>query len=169
VEPGVQYRIASLTMKGNDAIAKDSAKQLAQFKTGQVINMMEFRSELSKLGGAYLAKGYMNAKVKAEPTFDDTAHTVSYDVELVPGEQYKLTKLDIEGLDEKRRAKLEPIWMLKVGDPYDASYAPSFLRKNASKLGFLNGYSLAWKQKVNDDTKSVELDIFFRPPGSVTH
>jgi outer membrane protein assembly factor BamA len=167
VQPGVQYRIGSLTMTGDDAIAKGSAKQLAQFKTGQVINMIDFRAELSKLGGAYLTKGYMNAKVRAEPTFDDTAHTVSYKVELVPGDLYKLSKLDLEGLDDKQSAKVQSLWTLKVGDPFDAAYAPTFLRRNAPKLSFLNGYSLAWKQKVNDDAKTVELEVFFRKPGSV--
>ena len=168
VEPGAQYRITSLTMKGDDVIARESAQQLSKFKTGEVLNMVEFRSKLSELGGAYLAKGYMNAKVKAEPTFDDTAHTVSYNVELVPGEQYKFAKLDIQGLDEKQQAKLQPIWSMKVGDPYDATYVRTFFQKNAPKLTFLRGYSLAWKQRVNDDAKTVELEVFFRHQEPVT-
>jgi hypothetical protein len=36
------------------------------------------------------------------------------------------------------------------------------LKKNAAKLSFLNGYEIAWKQRVNDDTKTVELKVFFR-------
>lgn len=166
VRTGPQYRIATLTMRGDDPIARAAAKQLARFKTGEIINLIEFRKELATLGGAYLAQGYMSAKVKAEPNFDEAAQTVSFEVELLPGERYKLTKLDFEGLDEKLRTKLQSVWTLKVGDAYDATYVPTFLQKNASKVSFLRGYSLAWKQKVNDETKSVELAVFFRPPGS---
>jgi outer membrane protein assembly factor BamA len=166
VEAGAQYRIASLAMKGNDPIAMDAAKRLASFKTGDIANMAAFRAELSRLGGAYLTTGHMNAKVKAEPSFDDTAHTVSFDIELLPGEVYKLSKLDLGGLDETRKAKLLPLWKLNPGDTYDPTYAPTFLKKNASRLEFLNGYSLAWTQKLYDDTNTVELIVFFRRPGS---
>ena len=166
VEEGGQYRIASLAVKGNDPVALAASKRLAQFKTGDIANMTAFRAELATLGGAYLASGHMNAKVRADPTFDDTAHTVSFDIELVPGEVYKLSKLDLRGLDDTQKAKLLTIWKLNPGDVYDPTYAPNFLRKNQSKLGFLNGYSLAWTQKINDDTKNVELFVFFRRPGS---
>lgn len=166
VEEGTQYRIASLSVKGDDPVALEASKRLSEFKTGDVANMTTFRAELSRLGGAYLASGHMNAKVKAEPVFDETAHTVSFDIELVPGEVYKLSKLDLQGLDDTQKAKLLTIWKLTPGDAYDSTYAPTFLKKNQSKLGFLNGYSLAWTQKVNDDTKNVELFVFFRRPGS---
>jgi outer membrane protein assembly factor BamA len=159
---GPQYKIATLTMKGDDAVAKESAKQLSEFKTGVVANLPGFRLQLSQLGGTYITKGYMNAKVKAVPTFDDTAHTVSYEIELVPGDLYKLTKLDMQGLDESQRAKVAKIWTLHEGDPFDGTYAQTFLKKNEAKLGFLNGYQIAWKQRVNDDTKTVELEVFFR-------
>jgi len=166
VEEGAQYRIESLAVKGDDPIALEAAKRLSAFKTGDVANMTIFRAELARLGGAYLTSGHMNAKVRAEPTFDETAHTVSYDIELVPGEVYKLSKLDLQGLDDAQKAKLSTIWKLNPGDVYDATYAPNFLKKNQAKLGFLNGYSLAWTQKIYDDTKNVELFVFFRRPGS---
>lgn len=166
VVEGAQYRIAALAVKGSDPIALEAAKRLAQFKTGDVANMTALRAELSRLGGAYLTTGHMNAKVAAQPTFDETAHTVSFAVELIPGDVYKLSKLVIQGLDDGQKAKLLPLWKLEPGDPYDSTYAPTFLTKNASKLGFLNGSSLAWKQKINDDTNTVELLIFFRRPGS---
>jgi outer membrane protein assembly factor BamA len=166
VVPGPQYRLAALSMKGDDPIAKEAAKKLATFKTGDVANMRAFRAEMSKLGTAYLAKGYMGAKVKAEPTFDDNAHAVSFDVQLVPGDVYKLTKLDMQGLDDAQKSKLATVWKLNVGDAYDPTYAPLFLAHNREKLGFINGYSLAWTQKLNDDAKTVELTLFFRKPGA---
>jgi len=166
VEEGAQYRIASLAVKGNDPIALEAAKRLSEFKTGDVANMTTFRAELARLGGAYLASGHMNAKVRAEPTFDETAHTVSFDIELVSGEVYKLSKLDLQGLDDTQKAKLSTIWKLNPGDVYDPTYAPNFLKKNQLKLSFLNGYQLAWTQKIYDDTKTVELFVFFRRQGS---
>jgi outer membrane protein insertion porin family len=166
VEEGAQYRIASLAVKGDDPVALEAAKRLAQFKTGDVANMTTLRAELARLGGAYLVSGHMNAKVRAEPTYDETAHTVSFEIELVPGEVYKLSKLDLQGLDDAQKAKLLAIWRLNPGDVYDPTYAPSFLRKNQAKLGFLNGYSLAWTQKIYDDNRTVELFVFFRRPGS---
>jgi outer membrane protein assembly factor BamA len=149
-------------MKGDDAVAKESAKQLSEFKTGVVANLPAFRLQLSQLGGTYITKGYMNAKVKAVPTFDDTAHTVSYEIELVPGDLYKLTKLEMQGLDASQRAKVDKIWTLHEGDPFDGTYAQTFLKKNEAKLSFLNGYQIAWKQRVNDDAKTVELEVLFR-------
>jgi outer membrane protein assembly factor BamA len=168
VSEGAQYRIASLVMKGSDPIAQESAKRLSAFKTGDVANMTSLRAELSRLGGEYLASGHMGAKVRAEPKFDETAHTVSFNIDLLPGEVYKLSKLDVQGLDNAQQTKLSPLWKLNPGDVYDPTYAPSFLKKNASKLGFLAGYSLAWTQKINDDTKTVELAVFFRR-GVQTH
>jgi outer membrane protein insertion porin family len=166
VTPGPQYRIAALKMAGDDPIAKDAAKKLASFKTGDVANMRAFRSEISKLGGAYLAKGYMGAKVKAEPTFDEAAHTVSFDIQIVPGDVYKLAKVDVQGVDLGQQNKFEGVWKLNPGAVYDPTYATMFLTRNQQKLGFINGYSLAWTQKLNDDSKTVELTLFFRKPGA---
>lgn len=166
VDEGPQYRIASLTMDAKDPIAAEAAKRLAAFKTGDVANMTVFRSELSKLGSAYVAKGYMGARVKAEPAFDDTAHTVSFAIEIVPGELYKLSNLEIKGLDDAATAKFRSVWKLNPGDAYDPTYVTTFLNKNASKLGFLNGAGLAWMQKIHDDTKTVDLQLFVRRPGT---
>ena len=162
VQQGAQYKLGTLTMKGDDPIAQDSAKQISQFKTGQVADLPAFRQQISRLGGAYFTKGYMNAKVKATPTFDDTAHTVSYAIELIPGDQYKLAKLDIQGLNDEQRAKLAKVWTMHEGDPFDSTYTQTFLKKNESKLQFLDGYQIAWTQRVNDDTKTVELVALFR-------
>lgn len=167
VQQGAQYKMGTLTVNGTDPIAQDAAKQLSQFKTGQIADLPAFRQQISHLGGAYFTKGYMNAKVKATPTFDDTAHTVSYTIEFVPGDQYKLAKLDMQGLTDEQRAKVAKIWTLHEGDPYDATYAQTFLKKNESKLQFLDGYQIAWTQRVNDDTKTVELQVLFRKMGTL--
>lgn len=163
VHEGDQYTIAGFTMKGDDPIAKDAAKQLANFKTGDVANMVALKAKFSTLGAPYLAKGYMAAKVKAEPNFDDAAHKVAFTVEMLPGDQYKLSKLEVQGIDDAMTEKLMKVWQLKVGDPYDATYARNFFNKeNAPKLLFLNGYGMAWTQKIHDDSKTVELTVFFR-------
>ncbi len=162
VHEGAQYKITGFTMKSDDPIAKEAGKQLSTFKTGDVANMVALKQQFSTLGAPYLAKGYMAAKVKAEPTYDDAAHTVAFTIEFNPGEQYKLGKLNVQGLDDATTEKVMKVWTMKVGDIYDATYARNFLRNNEMKLAFLNGYSLGWTQRIHDDEKTVELSIFFR-------
>ncbi len=108
----------------------------------------------------------MGAKVRAYPTFDEAANTVSFNIEMVAGRLYQLSTLDLQGLETDQKKRLSSIWKLNVGDVYDPSYAATFIEKNLSRLAFLNGYSLSWNEKVNDEASTVELAVFFRKPGA---
>jgi hypothetical protein len=168
VEAGAQYRIGAFSMKGTDSVSTEAAKKLGAFKTGDVANLKAIRTEMATLGSAYVAKGFMSAKVRAYPAFDDEVHTVSFKIEMVAGRIYQLSKLDMLGLDDMQKKKLASLWKLNVGDVYDPSYAARFLDNNYFKLAFLNGSSLSWTEKINDEATTVELTIFIRKPAPIT-
>ena len=164
VQEGAQYHIGKLALSNPDPMVQESAKRLSQIKTGEVANMVAFRKQLSELGGEYLAKGYMGAKVHADPVFDDAAHTVSYNIAITPGDLYRTRNVEMKGFDEAHLEQIRSAWKLKKGDVYDPTYARNFLKLDGAKIPFLQGYVCVWTQKISDEDKAVDLTLEFKKP-----
>jgi outer membrane translocation and assembly module TamA len=165
VEEGPVYRLAALKWPGSDILPATTASKLYLLKPGEVVNQDLLKKSLSNIGSAYFSKGFLKANIKANPKFDEVAHTVSYDIGVVPGELYHLRNVEFKNLSESQLQKVREVWKLKAGDVYDPTYPPSFLVNNRNSLRILDGWSAVWTQKIYDDEKVVDVVMTFRPGG----
>jgi outer membrane protein assembly factor BamA len=168
---GPQYRLASMTLSGDVLITQEEFAKKAKLHAGDVANEDLLHATLAEIAAPYKARGYLRANIKAEPTFDRSAHfdrsanTVSYAITVTPGPIYRMGKLTLVNLDDEKQALVLKYWPMKEGDVYDATVPPSFLNKNRANLRALDGWSATYKQYEHEDTHIVDLVITFRPGG----
>ena len=167
IEEGPVYRLASLNWTGSDILPAAAAPKLYLLKPGEVLNQDLLKKSLSNLGSAYFAKGFLKASIKANPAFDESAHTVNYDIAVVPGELYHLRNVEFKNLSDAQLQKVKEVWKLKAGDIYDPTYPPNFLVSNRNSLRILDGWSAIWTQKIYDDEKVVDVVMTFRSGGAL--
>jgi outer membrane protein assembly factor BamA len=167
IQEGSVYQVKALNWPGTDLLPAAAAPKLYLLKPGDVANQELLKKSLNNLGGAYLKHGYMKATVRATPSFDETEHAVAYDIEIVPGDAYRLRNVEFKNLSEAQLKQVNEVWKLKPGDTYDPTYAPAFLVNNRQSLHSLDGWAALWTQKVDDDHKVVDLILTFRPGGTV--
>lgn len=163
IQEGSVYQLKAMNWPGTDLLPAAAAPKLCLLKTGDIANQELLKKSLNNLGGAYLKRGYMKATVRALPSFDESKHTVAYDIEIVPGDAYRLRNVEFKNLSEAQLKQINEVWKLKPGDTYDPTYAPAFLVNNRQSLHSLDGWSALWTQKVDDEHKVVDLILTFRP------
>ncbi len=74
-------------------------------------------------------------------------------------------KLELANVSDTQRAQFLSVWKMNAGDPYDASYPPSFLVKNHASLRAFDDYSASYKQYEHEDTHIVDLVVTFQHGG----
>ncbi|MBB5339310.1 POTRA domain-containing protein [Tunturiibacter gelidoferens] len=161
---GQPYQLFQLTWPGSDVISTADFNKQAKMKPGDMASEAALRQSLSIIAGAYFAKGFQDAKVKAPATFDHLGHHVSYTITVDPGPQYHIHSVKALGLSDEQQKQFDSAWHMNPGDFYDATYLTEFLHKN-SALQSLAGYSATYKATSDPDTHLVDLTITFAKGG----
>ncbi|HZD07855.1 MAG TPA: hypothetical protein VE176_06375, partial [Candidatus Limnocylindrales bacterium] len=74
------------------------------------------------------------------------------------GDLYRMGKLEIEGVEPEQAHKLEQIWKLAEGQPYDATYVHRFIADTVVKVP---GHKWDWKmfEQIDDPQKTVNVRL----------
>ena len=167
IQEGSVYRLKAFNWQGSDLLPAAAAPKLYLLKPGDVVNEELLKKSLNNLGVAYVKRGYMKATFRAIPSFDETEHTVAYDIEIVPGDFYRLRDVEFKNLSPAQLKQVNEAWKLKPGDVYDPTYVTGFLVNNRQSLRSLDGWSAMWTQTIDDEKKTVDLVLTFRPGGTL--
>jgi outer membrane protein assembly factor BamA len=160
VDPGRQYKIATIEISGNKAFPADTLRATFRFQAGQVANAVELEKGLDSIRQLYGTQGYMGASIKAEPRMDDPQSTVTYVVPIVEGDVYKMGELEIRGLDSRTTALLQNNWTLRGGDIYDSSYVVKFVEQAYKAIG---DWHVSVHESVDPHDKTVDVTVRFDP------
>lgn len=163
VTPGIQYKLADLQVAGNRAFAADKLRDLIQLKVGEPANSVELASDLEQVHKLYGTKGYLFAHADAVPTMDDANATVSYKLNVVEDDLYRMGDLSIEGLPEENASRMTAQWQMKKGDPFDDSYPQRFFSILYRDFGLKRSYNVAQKRAINRQEKTVSVVLHFEP------
>jgi outer membrane protein assembly factor BamA len=104
--------------------------------------------------------GYLNADMNLKSVLDDTHHLATYEIQLRQGDQFRLGKLELAGLDEAQAKSLQQLSRLRPGDPYNAYYWSIYLQDVARKLpaGWTVGNPV---QTIHPETKTMDVRFNF--------
>jgi outer membrane protein assembly factor BamA len=163
VAPGLQYKLTALEITGNTAFPTDKLRDLIQLKTGEPANSVELASDLQQMHKLYGTKGYLFARVNAVPSMDDSNATVSYKLNVVEDDMYRMGDLSIEGLPEENANRMTAQWQMKKGDPFDDSYPQRFFSILYRDFGLRGSYNVAQKRAINRQDKTVSVVLHFEP------
>jgi outer membrane protein insertion porin family len=153
---GEQYRLAGVSWSGNTLISSDDLTKQITLKTGVPVDGLQLDRDLSQVRKLYGKFGREAVMIKPVPAF--TGNTVSYAFQVTEGELYRMGKLEIQGVEPEQVHKLEQIWKLAEGEPYDATYVHKFIADTVVRVP---GHKWAWKmfEQIDDPQKTVNVRL----------
>jgi outer membrane protein assembly factor BamA len=116
-----------VSWKGNVAVLSASLDGLATVKTGEVADGLKIEALWQDVELEYGKRGYLDAKLDAQPDFDDAAHRVSYHVNITEGPQYRMGEMTVTGLSLDAEKQLRHAWQLAPGQIFDNAYFETLL------------------------------------------
>jgi outer membrane protein assembly factor BamA len=164
LDPGDIYRVSGTTFTGMPLFSAEKFIASAKLHAGDVASRKLLLATLAPLDAAYRKQGYMDVVIKTTPTTDTATHQVAYSVTVVPGEQYRVNEITVNGLDPEARKDFDRGFLMTPGELYSPEYVATFITKNTA-LQALAPYSGSFKAYADPNTHTVDLVVtFFRTP-----
>ena len=120
--PGPVYTWKGASWKGNMAFLSASLDGAMQLRTGDVADGMKIEADWQIIEAEYGRRGYLDAMVIPQAQFDDAAHQISYQVNIVEGPQYRMGELIVTGLSLEAEKMLRHNWQIAPGEIFNNGY-----------------------------------------------
>jgi outer membrane protein assembly factor BamA len=163
VDTGRQYKLADIELRGYKSFPVDALRRLIHAQAGQVANAVQLDADIEAMKKLYGTRGYMAAKIQANPELDDASSSVKYEVLVREGEVYSMGDLEIRGLDSRTAARVQDAWRLRGGDAYDSSYSKQFLEEENKEIGLMDDWNVSVRESLNPDERTVDVTLRFDP------
>src|SRR5947209_804863 len=171
VDEGSIYVWDKAVWSGASALTPQELDAALGMKEREVANRVKIDKGLAAVGKAYARKGYLEARVRAAPDFDDEGRRVAFRLQVEEGPQYHMGELTINGLSEADANNLHGRWRLLHGDVYEEAYADEFVKKSlpefykdALRAGHpLPALKLDIKATPDREKQTVNVTLNFKP------
>ncbi|HWF38648.1 MAG TPA: POTRA domain-containing protein [Candidatus Acidoferrales bacterium] len=127
IEPGPAYNWNGITWKGNYSVPSENLDQLVNLQTGDLADGMKIQAGIEAARTLYGEKGYLDAKIDAQPHFDDANKRVSYAVTIDEGPQYHMGSLILTGLSLDGEKRIRNAWKIAPGEVFDKNIYENFV------------------------------------------
>jgi outer membrane protein insertion porin family len=169
VDEGRVYKWQKAEWSGNNALTLAELDSVLDMQAGNVANGVKLDKASAEIQKAYGRKGFILARVRSTPEFDDAAGTVIYKMEVREGLQFHMGTLTIKGFPENEAKMLTSKWELKTGDVYDDGYGMEFTKKHMGTIlraiyqqrsaEGRNAPQVKWSPHVNREITTVDLSV----------
>lgn len=129
-------------------------RELLPIREGDILSAKKIREGLDNLKHLYGHAGYIDSTATPFTEVDDEHHTVDIRMDLDEQKQYRLRKLEINGLDVNTQAAL--VWKLKPGDVFDIELFDQFFEDDKALLPEGSSYQNA---EVRRDQNQGKVDL----------
>ena len=129
VDEGPIYVWDKAVWEGAQGLSAQELDAALGMRNREVANGVKIAKGLQQVRRAYGRRGYLGARIRPEPEFDDSARSVAYRFRVTEGPQYRMGELTITGLDEVTTNNLRGRWRLLSREVYDEGYLEEFVRK----------------------------------------
>lgn len=124
-----------------------------------------------QVANVYHLLGYMDAYLGVIEERDDGAHTVTYKLRVVPGEQYRVRQIRLNGAPSAVVLDYNTSWTMRQGDLYNPLYLGNWVKMHTERHQF-DGYSIRYFAATDVDAHRVDLTVTFvsktQPQGGST-
>jgi outer membrane protein assembly factor BamA len=107
-------------------------------------------------------QGFLEVSATPERKHDDAKKVVDLDVAIVPGAQYAMGKLTIEGLDIQTEPYIRKLWTLAEGKPFNAEYPDFFLKEIREKQLMDDLGETKSIPTVDEARRTVDVKLIFK-------
>lgn len=128
-DPGPVYHWKEAHWAGNVTVSEFTLNGNLGLKPGDVADGMQIEAGWDRVREEFGHHGYLDAKVDPVPSFDESAHTVSYSVTIHEGPQYRFGKMVLTGLSPAAEKKLLAAWPIPQGEIFDKTKYEEVLTK----------------------------------------
>jgi outer membrane protein insertion porin family len=162
IEEGERYRLAGITFTGNKAAPNSNAlRAIFTEKDGTIFNMTQFQKGLEALRKAYNQMGYINFAPVPTPTFDDSKHTVSWNIDIDEGKQFTVSRIEFQGNTVTRDFVIRRELLLQEGQIYNSHlWELSLLRLN--QLDYFNPLKVDQDSETHQNTEAGTVDLLLK-------
>jgi outer membrane protein insertion porin family len=129
ITPGAVYHWKEAHWKGNAVVSEFTLNDLLGLKAGDVANGMQIEAGWDRVREEFAHHGFLEAKLDAAASYDESVHAVSYSVSIQEGRQYHFGKMVITGLSPAAERKLHAAWPIAAGDLFDKTKYEEILSK----------------------------------------
>jgi len=129
VNPGAVYHWKGVEWTGNNVLSTITLTNTIGVKSGAVADGMAIEAGWDRVRDEYGKRGYMQAKVEPVATYDDSAHTVAYRVQVEEGKPFHFRSMVITGLSPNAERRLRDAWPIPQGQLFDKASYEEFLTK----------------------------------------
>ncbi|HEY6446171.1 MAG TPA: outer membrane protein assembly factor BamA [Acidobacteriaceae bacterium] len=162
IEEGERYRLAGITFTGNKAAPNSKAlRAIFPQKDGEIFNMTAFQKGLEALRKAYNQMGYINFSPIPTPSFDDTKHTVTWNIDIDEGKQFTVARIEFTGNTTTRDFVIRRELLLQEGQVYNSHlWEMSLLRLN--QLQYFNELRMDQDSTITQNTEQGTVDLLLK-------
>src|SRR5260370_806578 len=129
VSPGAVYRWKGVGWSGNNVLSSITLANSVKLKSGDIADGMAIEAGWDRVREEYGRRGYMQAKVEPAATYDDTAHTVAYNVRIDEGTPFRFGSIIVTGMSPNAERHLRDAWPIPQGQPFANPKFQDFLTK----------------------------------------
>ncbi|MBI3405950.1 MAG: hypothetical protein HY046_10890 [Acidobacteria bacterium] len=165
IEPGAAYRWGGASWQGNAAFGPAALDAFIPFPAGEPANGVKITQLWQKIESEYGRRGYIEAKLKPSPDYDESQKRVRYNVLVEEGSIFHMGELVITGLSPLAKRKLTEAWTLQKDATFNRVYFEEFLASCENKKVF-GDYVLHYDEVghllVPKPDKTVDVLIDFK-------
>ncbi len=151
---GNRTLVRSVKFEGMTVCTPDEARRIVSVHEGEALNLFAFNEGLQALKTAYRAKGYLDAKILNEGGEDvvryfDENTSAAVQLRLDEGPQFRVSRIDIEGLQMTRQHVVRRELSLRDGDVIEEEK----VTESEARLRKLGAFSSATIRLADDPQK----------------
>jgi hypothetical protein len=131
IAPGAAYTWKGASWSGSSLFPSAILDTTIQMRAGDQVDGLKIENGWREVQGEYGRHGYLDMKMTETPQFDEAAHQVSYRVQIVEGQQYRMGEMVITGLSVEAEKRLRKNWQIAAGDVFNNGYFEGMVRELA--------------------------------------
>ncbi len=165
VTPGPQYLWNGVSWTGNSSLKTEDLEKTMAMSTGEIARREKTVAGWQGVRDAFGHIGFLALKMKATPSYDDSARSVHFDAQIDEGPQFTMGSLKVDNPSEKVVKMLSDAWKIHPGQIYDSLAEREFMKANAPKAIALSGTlrtRMTLRRDLRPETHSVDVHLGFQ-------
>jgi outer membrane protein insertion porin family len=167
VQEGDQFRVGSVSVKGNALISSDDLQKEIKLKSGDIFSREVMRQDVSRVIDRYDAISRPFANVVPQFNIDQEKKTVAITVEIQEGGEVRIGRIDITGNNKSRDKVIRREMRLDEGDLYSKqALKRSYERIN--NLNFFESVDLAPERRLQEPVMDLSVRVKEKMTGNLS-
>jgi outer membrane protein insertion porin family len=167
VQEGNQFRIGSVTIKGNVIISSDELLREIKLKRDDIFSREVLRQDVARIMDRYDAISRPFASVVPLFNIDEEKRTVALTIEIQEGGEVRIGRIDITGNNKSRDKVIRREMRLDEGDLYSKkALKRSYERIN--NLNFFEAVDIAPERRLQEPVMDLNVKVKEKMTGNLS-